>query len=498
VADFTIAWDLKTLDSFSKNLDKLEKRFDEVDDNLEKIGKSSEKNSKRFGNAFKNMAGAVLSFASLKQFVTIGTNFQDSLADLSAITGAVGDDLDFLSDQAFVMGKQFATSGAEVAEAFKLVGSKKAELLSNLPALTAVTEQVLLLKNAAGIELKDAAITVTQALNIFGKGADSASEFVNTLAASSKLGASEVARISEALEISGPVAAKAGLSFQQLNGLIQALAKGGLEGARAGTGIQAVLQRLSSEGIDFNKIGLTKTFELLGKQIEKTTDVKARAELIEKLFGKEHAKTGLTLIENAKLIDDITKGVTGSSVASEQAAIRLATFSAKIRQLGTIIEEKLVKTFIRLEPQITLMAENFGKWLDTLDEDKINGFADGMKGILDVVTMLGKGLAFIANILDVIGTGIGETAAKIVQNPAFLLAPGAAAGSLAFDDNSTLGSKVSNLFGFGGEDTKGIEQGQTQNAKADVTVKIEAPAGVVAEADVKTQGSVSLDTGANF
>ena len=395
-------------------------------------------------------AGIVL---GIKKAITVGADFQDSLADLSAITGATGKDLSLLTNETLRLAKASSTAQTEVASAIKIVASQKAELLKNIPALVGVTEQVLLLKNAAGIELADAAEIVTQSLNIFGAAADQTSRFVNVLAAGAKFGASEIADTGRAVVLSGAKARAAGIGFEDLNSIIQAVAKGGFKGAQAGTALSAIIGRLTRQGIDFRKSGIAGGFQMVKDAIDATIDPTKKALFIAKIFGEEHDKVGLSILNNIGLLDTMSKSITGTRVAQEQAQIRLGTFNSKMRKLGVIIKDRVIRVFNRLEPILTKLGTRFGEFIDSITPEQLNQFGDDLKifvkdavevgkqigsvlkeaftgeglGTLKedlnaVVSLLGTIVdagAVISSVFKGVGTGIGEAVAKVTTGNIF-------------------------------------------------------------------------------
>jgi len=411
---FDVAYTIEAIDKFSATARKIEKAVNKIDKKVERF---SSRASKRFSKVAAGFAGlfTVAAVTAAGTAVTrIGGRFEDQLADLSAITGATGKDLDLLKGKSFELGKQFSTSGTEVLEAFKLVGSAKAELLGNLPALISTTKEVLKLKNAAGIDLASAAEITAQSLNIFSKGADQAGRFVNVLAAGAKEGASEVADTGQAMLIAGPIASKLGLSFEKVNALLQGIAQGGIKGSRAGTGLQGVLQRLSKEGVDFTKIGMTDLFLKIGKAIDSQTDAAKKAAIIQRLFGQEHAKTGLTLVAQARTLDVLENKLTGTNTAQEQANIRLATFNARMRRIGVTLEQKIVALFERLAPDIERVANQFGTFIDKLERADIDNFASALKIVADAIVLIAKFGATAVNALAGVGGALGRGTAQTV------------------------------------------------------------------------------------
>lgn len=469
---------------------KLNNSFKGLSNRVKKSGADFKRNSREFIGGFKGMAAAAVGFFSIKGFITTGAKFQDALADLSAITGATGKDLDALKDKTLSMAKANVTAQADVAEAIKLVASAKPDLLENIDALTATTKQVLILKNAAGIELADAANITAQGLNIFGASADQAGRFVNVLAAGAKLGSSEIAETGAAMLIAGPAARAAGLSFEQLNAAIQTVAKGGIKAERAGTALNAIFGRLQRAGIDFQKLGLQGSFEIIKKKMDSLKDSTARAQFASKIFGEEHSKVGFALLANVKDLSKYEKALAGTNIAQEQADIRLNTFSARFRKLGVIVNDAVIKTFLRLEPIISKQVVAFTNFLDTIDPKSINAFADSLGMLVDVAAGIATGFKVVFAVLKGIGTIIGSIAGAIAT-----LDFGAV---IDLQEAFSVGGKFLGLFGGAEEKSPGTKIGADGGTRTDINVNMNAPEGVIQSVQSKTTGGRNANVGVNM
>ena len=498
---FNVLYRFLAKDSFSgvskrikTNNQKLSSSFKKLDRDMATNGRSFKGMSSGFVSGFKGMAAAALGFFSIKGFFGVGMQFQDALADLSAITGSIGKDLDKLKNKILSMAKTSVTSQADVAEAVKLVASAKPELLKNIDALTATTDAVLLLKNAAGIELASAANITAQSLNIFGEGADKASQFVNVLAAGAKLGSSEIADTGAALLIAGPGARAAGLSFEQLNAAIQTVAKGGIKGTQAGTALNAIFGRMRRLGIDFKKLGLEESFNQIKKALDRTTSSTARAKLEAKIFGEEHAKVGLAILDNTKLLTQYSTSLAGTNIAQEQADIRLNTFSARFRKLGIILKDVVIRTFLRLEPMLTKQATAFGNFLDQVDPNQVEAFADSLGVLVRASIAIGKGFGVVLDVLVRIGKAIGEVSAAIalLDFSKFTdLTKDTLSTGLTFSPIQFLGEGIADLFSGGTPATAGAPLGGSTSSTTDINLNLNAPPGVVQSMQSTTQGRAS-------
>lgn len=252
-----------------------------------------------------------------QQALKIVSDFEKGLSTLSAITGLTGDDLDALGNKAIDLGVKYATSATEVVKAFQLIGSASPELLNNVDDLAAVTEQVQILGKAAGLELPVAAEAVTKSLNQFGLAANQAASVADILATSQQRGTATIAQLSESLKNVGSVARASNISFEQTNVLLQALAKGGLTGAEAGTKLRGILLRLAKTGRDDLNPALNSFEDILGileGEIEGVTDAAA-------IFGEENAAAALTLISQVGVVSELTGELNKYGAAVDQAAI---------------------------------------------------------------------------------------------------------------------------------------------------------------------------------
>ena len=374
---FDISYNFRAKDKFSNVANKISRSFEKVNQKSKKavsqnrklassfskvkrsIGGANRKIGK-FGRGIFNLKSAVGVAAvgfGFKKLIDIGSRFEDSLADLSAITGITGDQLQKSANTAKAFGKEFGVLPSVILDTIKQVASAKSELISIDGALEKVARSALILKSAAGVPLESAVETLTLSLNQFGASAQQSDRFINVLAAGSKVGASEVFETAEAIRNAGVVAKTSNVSFETLNSLIQVLAKNGIKAERAGTSLKNIITKLDIvfDQAGLSNLSLTQKLELLSKKT-------IGAEQAVNLFTQEGLAAGRVLVANIGLVKKWTKELTGTNIAQEQAAIRLATFSTRIAKLGIQIREKLIDLFFKLEPSLIKFTENIVKF----------------------------------------------------------------------------------------------------------------------------------------
>ena len=273
------------------------------------------------------VAGVWSQFKSAIQYTK---EFEKSLSNLRALTGASSDDLKFYRQAAKDLGDQFGTTGAEMVEAFKIVGSAKSELLKSREELVNVTEAAVLLSKAAGMDVPSAANSLTIAMNQFSAPAEEAGRYINVLAAGAKEGAAEIPDLSDSLTKFGAVAASSNVSIEQSVALIEALSEKGIKGEVAGTGIKSFLLKLESGARETRPsvVGLDKALENLKNQNLSNADVTKR-------FGLETANVALTLINQSNRVKELTSAVEGTNEAYKQAAINQDNISGATDRLSS-------------------------------------------------------------------------------------------------------------------------------------------------------------------
>jgi hypothetical protein len=458
------------VDKFSGTAKLLSSRLAGVRNALGSIGTAAKATTGAVVGGFRAMTGAAAGlmtalgpflgvFAGIGavfKFFSLGTSFQDAMADLSAVTGATGADLAFMREEALRLSKTTNIGAPQIAEAFKLVGSARSELLKDPRALTKLTEDVLLLANASGLDLATATDTVVTSMNQFGLASDQARRVVEALATGEKVGSATVKDVADAIVNAGSAANLAKVSFEETNAAIQVLARGGLTAERAGQQLNRVLLNLetsSTQGFRPSVVGLDKALE----NVQRTMGGNALA--MEKLFGEGIKGAGI-LVSNVGLYRDWTKEIKNNRFAQDQAAVRLGTLSAKTRGLGITISNFVLRTFDRLAPQFDTAITQIGKWLDAITAQDVERFATRV--------------------------------ANIATDIAFIVAAGAGATSKLFDFFG-IGNDVPLAVGAGGANVAGLGSFSGAGAKSqtEINVNLRDPKGVVESVKSKTSGETS-------
>lgn len=282
------------------------------------------------------LGGVSLSIGSI---LNISRKYSQAISDLSAITGASIERMKEYSIASQELGRTTEFGAIKVADAMKLIASAKPSLLQTAGALEDVTAKSITLAQASGIELADAAKSLTLSLNQFGESAVSSERYINVLAAGAKYGASEISETAQAIVKSGTVASQAGVSFEQLNASIQVLAGKGIKAETAGTMLRNVflaLERSADKNLRPSVVGLATALENLDKKNYSTT-------ASTKIFGRANVSAGTILVKNRDQLVDLTKALTDTETAYEQAGKRAQNLNADLELMEKSFEGLAIK-----------------------------------------------------------------------------------------------------------------------------------------------------------
>ncbi len=320
------------------------------------------------------MSASVAAFAGvimgLRSTVNVFNEFEASVAELSAITGLAGEELDWMADRAkdasismTESGIRFTNSAKDIVEAYTMVGSKRPELLQNKQALAEVTEAAMTLSAAARIDLEPAATALTTVMNQFNAPASEATRIINVLGAGSKVGAANVQYLNRVVERSGTAAVSAGIGLEQLVGIIEGVAPRFSQPADAATALRNVFLRMQTLDDDVNPaiVGMDKALENLAARQLSTAE-------ITQMFGLRSVNMVMAMIEGREDIARYTEAVTDTSVAMEQAAINSDTNAAALEQARNRAALLRIELGEKIAPALTFSTNSFSYLLKLIKE----------------------------------------------------------------------------------------------------------------------------------
>lgn len=171
----------------------------------------------------------------------VGMAFDSSMSKVAAISGATGDDLDFLTEKAQEMGAKTKFSASEAADAFTymaMAGWKTGDMLDGI-------EGIMNLAAASGENLASVSDIVTDAITAFGLSAEDSGHFADVLAAASNSANTNVSMLGGSFKYVAPVAGALGYSIEDVSVALGLMANSGIKAEQAGTAMRSMLTRLA-------------------------------------------------------------------------------------------------------------------------------------------------------------------------------------------------------------------------------------------------------------
>lgn len=347
---------------------------DKLDNSLEEVESSAKKADDGF-TMFKatlaNLAADAIMRAvdGIKNLVgnviELGQNFTSTMSEVSAISGATGDDFEKLEACAREYGATTVFSASNAAEALKYMSLAGWDADQSTSALGGV----LNLAAASGMELGAASDMVTDYLSAFAMEAGDAAYFADLLSYAQSHSNTTAEALGEAYKNCAANLNAAGQDVETVTSLLEGMANQGYKGSEAGTAMAAIMRDITNGMKDGAiKIGETSVavMDAQGNFRDLTdilTEVEAatngmgdaeRAVALSSTFTADSTK-GLNLILNEGMdniagYEEELRGASGS--AEEMANIMNDNLSGDVAAMNSAFEELGLKIYDALESKL--------------------------------------------------------------------------------------------------------------------------------------------------
>nr|UVY02785.1 MAG: minor tail protein [Bacteriophage sp.] len=347
---------------------------DKLDNSLEEVESSAKKADDGF-TMFKatlaNLAADAIMRAvdGIKNLVgnviELGQNFTSTMSEVSAISGATGEDFEKLEACAREYGATTVFSASNAAEALKYMSLAGWDADQSTSALGGV----LNLAAASGMELGAASDMVTDYLSAFAMEAGDAAYFADLLSYAQSHSNTTAEALGEAYKNCAANLNAAGQDVETVTSLLEGMANQGYKGSEAGTAMAAIMRDITNGMKDGAiKIGETSVavMDAQGNFRDLTdilTEVEAatngmgdaeRAVALSSTFTADSTK-GLNLILNEGMdniagYEEELSGASGS--AEEMANIMNDNLSGDVAAMNSAFEELGLKIYDALESKL--------------------------------------------------------------------------------------------------------------------------------------------------
>lgn len=345
----------------------------------------------------------------------VGMDFEAQMSRVQAISGATGDELKKLQDQAVELGAKTAFSALESAEGMENLASagfNTQEILAAMPGM-------LDLAASSGEDLASSADIAASTLRGFGMEASQAGHVADVLAKNAADTNAAVADTGEAMKYVAPLANSMGLEFEECAAAIGIMADNGIKGSQAGTTLRGALSRLSKPtkvmreamedlGISFyDSEGKMKSLNeqiAMVKQATAGMTDEQRNNYLVTLYGQEALSGMLALMntQDGKLAQMTESYKSCDGAADEMAATMQDNLASAIEQVGGAAESFGITVYESIKDPLKDAANSAADAIDQMTqafkENGAQGAAEAAGGI-------------IANLV----TGIAEKAPDVID-----------------------------------------------------------------------------------
>lgn len=346
-------------------------------------------------NGAKGLAATVLE---------VGGNFESSMANVSAISGATGKDLEDLEAKAKAVGSSTKFSASEAADGLSymaMAGWKTQDMIAGMDGIVALAA-------SSNTDLAQASDIVTDALTAFGKSAGDSGRLANIMAATSSNANTNVTMLGESFKYVASTAGAMGYSMEDVSVALGLMANSNIKASQAGTSLRTLLVNMAKPTDEMqsamSKLGISLT-DASGKMKPLSgimTDLRSsfknlneeeKANLAATLAGKE-GMSGLLAIVGAseedynKLTGAIASSSDGMGTAAEMAEKMQDTFQGDVTSMkskwegfGITLYDKIQEPARGVVGTLSGMIDDASTYIQnsSLVDDIVGGLSDGLK-----------------------------------------------------------------------------------------------------------------------
>jgi len=382
-------------------------------------------------------AGAKLGAAGLSAAapfaasIRSGAAYQDQLLGIKASTGATAEQLQAVDEAAMKLSADMGIGPAAIAASFQ-------ELLkAGMPlqqVLDGAGQSATEFAKVGGLEMAQAAVVMSDAMNIFGVTAKTA---VDTLSAAADSSSTNIAEVVEAFSNVGAIAASANQSITTVSAALAILGNNAVKGGEAGTALKSMMLPIVS-GSDgaaaaLAKVGLTLsdfrdasgTMLPLGQAMDVVKNAigglgkEAQDAALLDIFGSYGMKAATILMkEGAAGFQRMEQTMGSASSVGNKFGDIMSGLSGSGSKLMAAIERLAIAVSNALAPSLTEAATSISDVIERATE-----FVKANQGAVLVAAKLAAGAAAIGGAMIALGTAmmLGSSAVALFLKPLGLI-----------------------------------------------------------------------------
>ncbi len=330
--------------------------------NMDASVKRTAEGFRQVGRSLALAGGAITGLGLLG--VRTFARFEQTMARVGAISGATASEMEALERVAREMGRTTVFTANESAEALQFMAMAGMNAQMSIEALPSVLQ----LASAGAIELGQAADIVTNVMagmNLETRDLARANDVLVTAFTSAN---TDLTQLGQAFKFAGPVAASAGIQFEEVAASLALMGNAGIQATMAGTGLRGAITRLltpTSDSIDvMNRLGVSVldahgNILPLRNLIAQFESVGLNAADAMTLFGQRAGPAMLALIsQGSDALDTLVEKMQQSGGTAERIAdAQLDTLQGQLTLLKSAFEGLALEIGRVFVPAIRSIAE---------------------------------------------------------------------------------------------------------------------------------------------
>lgn len=278
------------------------------------------------------LLGGVGIVASLKSASAQASEFGGKMAEVATLLDDTSG-IDGLTASARALAREFGTAPTEQAQAlYDIISAGASDAAAATDLLTAANK----LAQGGVTDVKTAADGLTSILNAYGLEADESSRISDGLFAAMRAGKTTVGELSANLGQVTPIAAQAGVSFEEIAAATATLTKGGVSTSQAVTQLRGIISSVIKPSGEAAKVaeqlGLQFDVQALQAQglsgfLQQVADkTGGNTEQMAVLFGQVEALGGALSLTGTQADDfsEVLDSVTNSAGETDKAVAKIA------------------------------------------------------------------------------------------------------------------------------------------------------------------------------
>lgn len=434
-----------------------------VNKEIGKIGKSMVSAGGKLAGVGVGMAAPIA--AAVKQ----GAQFESTLLNIKASTGATAAEVDQIKAAAMGMSQALGVGPTEAAQGML-------ELLKAGMGLESVLggagQAAVQFAKVGEMDIGKAAVVMSDAMNVFGVSGNKAA---NTLSAAADASSTSITQMAEAFAMSSAVAGLANQSIDDLSATLAILANAGVKGSDAGTSVKTMLMRLMAPADDaadaLKKVGLsTQSFrgadgkmrpmvEIIGTigDAIQGLDQTAKDDVFRRIFGADAIRAASILSSvGVDGFENIRNGMAGAMSVGDKFSTMMSGLSgvgasllAALERLAIAITDAVGPAIASIGPLIVGAVNGLTNFVSQ-NKEAVVLFAQvavALIGVGSAIVGVGYSLQVLSGAFGVVLKSLGMLG--VIANPIVLI--GAAivgVGAAAYKFRDQIASAFSSVGGY--------------------------------------------------